>query len=646
MVEVDLKENIFEYRTKNFKNLKFGTSGIRDEDSKLTDLQIYISTKGFLNYLFKLDILKGGTEVGTKVAIAGDFRPSTYRILVAVTLAIIDSGCFVDYCGKIPTPAIFYHGFSNKIPSLMVTGSHNPYGQNGVKFNKCFSEVLKDDEKGIMEEIAKVRETEYKKISEESIFGLDGNLKKFEELNIIDQYKLIDAKKYLREENINNLAKENYITRYEKAFGKILSNERVVFFQQTAIGREIVPEILKRLGCYVFLEGKLDENKEFLPVDTEDMKPYILEKMTEYAIKNKCSVCITTDGDSDRPAIVFVRKDKNGNFLYKDGKPIYHYIKGDKLNVLACILLKPDFVSVPISTNHKSINLLRKLGIEVKLTRVGSPYVIKAMNDRLESEKIKYLEQGRYISEKEILEKIGLYAFEVNGGGLRGSNKPLPLELFKDIENNNDLGKLEMLSTRDAVLPIICSLILAHHEKLSLEELVRIVFSNEHESHTHSGLVENLPGVSVTPGCEEYNSDVGKSIINLFKIPIDNLSEIEFFVDNISFKDEHEKTIQIREFQERQTIKLREILIEYFKELLELDKLEIIKINYLDGIRIYLSHGEIIHLRPSGNSAQFRIYVEAKTEERAMEIVEKAIKGEQGFLVKLIQDHISGNLKI
>ena len=51
----------------------------------------------------------------------------------------------------------------------------------------------------------------------------------------------------------------------------------------------------------------------------------------------------------------------------------------------------------------------------------------------------------------------------------------------------------------------------------------------------------------------------------------------------------------------------------------------ITSINYIDGVRITFANGDIVHLRPSGNAPQFRVYANASTQERASEIVKTCI---------------------
>ncbi|MBR9705015.1 hypothetical protein GOV12_06400 [Candidatus Pacearchaeota archaeon] len=608
------KEDPYLYRILNHKPLKFGTSGLRDEDDKLTDMQIYISVKGFLNYLKKIEKNIGGIVKGNYVSLAGDFRPSTPRLFFSVAYAIIDSGFLVDFCNRVPTPTVSLWGFSKKRASIMVTASHNPYGQNGVKFVKPNSEVMKNEENDILDEINKVREIEYNKSWKESLFTRGGFFKEFFYIDDVYQRLLIiKTRKSLNEETINHDPKDFYINRFKNAFKDALAGEKIVFYQQTCVGRDLIPRIFFELGSKVVLDGKVDENVDFVPVDTEDMKIQILEKMAELCVYHNSHVTITTDGDSDRPAVLYVRRDDFGNHIHKNGKPDYYYLDGDKLNVLASLLIKPDYVVCPVSASNKPLEFLKKQGINVRLTKVGSPHVIKKMNEIKESNK-----------------NLVVYGFERNGGGLLGSEK-----VFK--------GNISSLETRDASFPIICSLVLAREKGINFEELVNEVFSGEFKSHTHSGLIENLTGNSVTLGCEKYDSKVGKEIIKY--LSPENLEICEITFDNgIKFFNDCLDEIDINRNEKEKLFKIKNIVLKYIREMMDDSSVDIERINYIDGVRIYLTNSEIVHFRPSGNASQFRIYVEAENEERSIEIVNRAIKPVTGVLVKLINDYIDGKL--
>ena len=131
----------------------FGTSGARWLATAMTDSVCYAYAKGFLQYLESIGEIK---RVGERVAVGGDFRPSTSRVMEAVCRAADDLGYRAVNCGKIPSPAVALFGFENKIPSIMVTGSHIPDDRNGIKFNKCAGEVLKSDENGMSSQIVEL----------------------------------------------------------------------------------------------------------------------------------------------------------------------------------------------------------------------------------------------------------------------------------------------------------------------------------------------------------------------------------------------------------------------------------------------------------------------------------------------------------
>ncbi len=123
----------------------FGTSGARGMVAAMTDRVCYGYTRGLLAYMAE----EGEFTPGMRVALAGDLRTSTPRILGACIAAIRDAGGVPEFCGFVPTPALALHAFAMRIPSLMVTGSHIPADRNGIKFYRSAGELLKTDEPGM-----------------------------------------------------------------------------------------------------------------------------------------------------------------------------------------------------------------------------------------------------------------------------------------------------------------------------------------------------------------------------------------------------------------------------------------------------------------------------------------------------------------
>ncbi|MBR9704913.1 hypothetical protein GOV12_05865 [Candidatus Pacearchaeota archaeon] len=600
----------YEYRNKNFKSLRFGTSGLRDIDDNLTDMQVYLTTKGFLNYLFSISKHDGGIKKGEKIAIAGDLRPTTNRILVAVSFAILDSGCNVDYCGKISTPALILWGFNKKIPSIMVTASHNPIGQNGLKFSNGISELLRHEESIISREINQLREFEYHKSWDDSIFDKIGFFKKDYLTNTNDEI-LNKAKIIINDNNINKIAKENYINRYKKIFNNTINNQKIVFYEQTSVARDIIPQILEEMGIEVIKEERIDEKNEFISVDTENLKKSIIEKMANLGLKNNTNVVITTDGDGDRPVVIIIKKNKEKN-------PNYYFIKGDRLNVLASIFLKPDHVSIAASVTHKHVEILKKHRINVRITKLGSSNLLDSMNRFSKNEKDK-----------------STYGFEFSGGAILGSDK----KVF-----NGDC--IKKLPTRDSILPIVCVFALAKSRGLDIEDLISEIFSGDFEFQNHTGLIENLPGISVTKGCEKYTNEIGKELIENFSPKKKEIFDVIYNEDKILPYNDNEELIELNEENINHLIDIKETILNYVKKIINDPFVKITKINYLEGLRIHLSNDEFIYIRSSGNACQFRIYAEAKTENRAVEIVNNAIYPESGTFVDLINDFINGKITI
>ena len=332
-----------------FKSLEFGTSGLRDKVTAMTDMACYINTRGFIMFLEE----RGDIDnLNKNIALGGDLRSSTPRIMSSVSLAIKNSGYRTIFCGRVPTPTLAYYAICKGIPSIMVTGSHIPDDRNGIKFTKRSGEVLKSDEEDILRNVEYARTTEYEKPLQESLFEKKGMFK--------EEYSLPEAEFETEAINI-------YVHRYTDVFkNKPLSHKKIVLYQHSAVGRDIVQEIFEGLGADVV---PIERSNKFVPVDTEKVSIDTTSLLQKASMEHKPFAIITTDGDSDRPLLA----DENGRFL-----------PGDKLGALVSIFLSPDFVAIPISANDAVVSSLDERGIKVMQTRIGSPYVIDAMNSEIE----------------------------------------------------------------------------------------------------------------------------------------------------------------------------------------------------------------------------------------------------------------------
>lgn len=359
--------------------VRFGTSGAR---GRVVDLTSEVS------FAYTLAFLKATSVVSGSVALAIDLRPSSPEIASACAAAIRFAGLDVDYCGAIPTPALAYYAQTRSIPAIMVTGSHIPFDRNGIKFYKADGEISKADEANISATVVNV--------------PTEGRLTALPE--------------------INQAAYRAYLDRYLQFFPRdCLAGMRLGFYEHSSVARDLLSDLLARLGAAVISLGRTDQ---FVPIDTEAVSEADVLQAKQWAVQHRFDAILSTDGDADRPLL----GDEHGD-----------WIRGDVLGILCAQYLGAKAVSTTVSCNT-AVELCGSFPVVIR-TKIGSPHVIEGIERAIGS--------GAH-------EVVG---FEPNGGFLVGSA----------IEKCG--RKLEPLVTRDAVLPLLCVISMAREQACELSEL-------------------------------------------------------------------------------------------------------------------------------------------------------------------------------
>jgi phosphomannomutase len=553
--------------------LAFGTSGLRGLVKDITDLEAYINVKGALRYFLSI----GDIRASRGVIIAGDLRPSTDRIMRACARAAIDSGCEVENAGKIPTPALIAHAISTGRAGVMVSGSHIPFDRNGIKLNKSVGEVLKSDEPGILREIERVRVEEYSRTAITSAFDAFGTLKRPSDLPPVVR-----------------AAEEAYVRRYLHSFTRGgLSSLRVLVYQHSAVGRDILPRILRELGAEVVSTGR---SETFVSIDTENITEEQLDRLEEFAIAaeeggRSFHAIVSTDGDSDRPLVTALVPAAQ----IREGERRVRFLPGDLLGIVVAEYLQADAAAVPISANDAVERRMGERGISLLKTKIGSPYVISALDE---------------------LRRAGTHTrivgWEANGGFLTGSDIALPS------------GTLAALPTRDSALPILANLFAAAEWRSALAPL----WSRLPLRFGRAGLLDNVPvavsqailAALIAPGevIEVEFDDAGR-VINrsrpdVMAAPLADPARAEW----------HQR---------------KATLAHFFTPALGFDA--IVRINVLDGVRVYFKNGDVAHVRPSGNAPQLRIYANSDSQARADEIVALGLREPDGILRRLEREFLT-----
>lgn len=314
--------------------VSFGTSGARGLAGDMTDRVCYAYTAAFIQYLEEKRELEGPAVI----AVGGDLRASTGRIMKAVMRAVWDRGYEPRSCGRLPSPALAHYGLLKGIPTIMVTGSHIPEDRNGIKYTRREGEILKADEAGI-----KAQEV----VLPAGLFDGKGMF-------------VSRCPDPLPDPEALNL----YVERYLGFFSPhALTGKRVGVYQHSAVGRDLMVAILSGLGADVTPLGR---SETFVPVDTEAIRPEDVGAAKGWAERYGFDAVVSTDGDSDRPLI----SDENGKWL-----------RGDVAGILCAGFFRADAVATPVSCNSavESCGLFKK----VYRTRIGSPYVIEGMAQAL-----------------------------------------------------------------------------------------------------------------------------------------------------------------------------------------------------------------------------------------------------------------------
>lgn len=425
------------------QELGFGTSGRRGRVADLTQLEVSINVLGELEFLQSLAAREGGVGRGDEFFFAHDLRPSSVafaaehggrgEICQAVEWAIREAGMQPVNLGAIPTPALAYYALTRGRGSIMVTGSHIPFDLNGYKLNTSACELLKEHEAPVGERVRQVRARLYGQSFDESPFNESGMLK-------TGHRELPPA---------TDAARRAYIERYTDFFsGLTLRGRRILVYEHSAVGRDLLAELLGHFGAEVVTRGR---SESFVAIDTEaidDTQLAAIQALVDEAALDGDPLwaVVSTDGDSDRPLILGV----------EGGKA--KFFGGDLVGMVVAEYLGADAVVVPISCNDAIDRGDLKRALEAK-TRIGSPYVVVGMA------------AARAKGRKKVC------GWEANGGFLLGS----------DMERNDKV--LRALATRDAMLPILGVLFAAREKGLRIDE----VFAQLPARYSRAALLRNFP---------------------------------------------------------------------------------------------------------------------------------------------------------
>jgi len=273
-----------------------------------------------------------------KVAIAKDTRISGDMLESALIAGFAAQGVDVIRLGVIPTPALtLLTKDLNVDMAVMITASHNPYTDNGIKLVDAVGDRFDDRIINSLEELVEKQE-----------FPVS------EKLGVVSIY--------------DNPALK-YMEKAIKALGdNRLTGLRVVLDCANGAFSEIMPEVFKRMGAGVIVVGNQPDGYNI----NKDCGSQHTEKLSQTVVEAHAQMGIAVDGDGDRIIIC----DENGNRL--DGDQIIAFLaktlSDDKR-------LQNDSVVATIMSNIGLDKYLQSLGIKVYRSLVGEKHVILKMRE-------------------------------------------------------------------------------------------------------------------------------------------------------------------------------------------------------------------------------------------------------------------------
>jgi phosphoglucosamine mutase len=307
----------------------FGTDGVRGVAGEFLTAELTLA-------LGRAATLRTGVEQ-PRVLVIRDTRASGEMLEAAIAAGVAAAGGIALLGGVLPTPAapllLRRYGFDL---GVVLSASHNPWRDNGVKFFGSDGDKLSD---AVEEEIEALLEQEPVPVEPGGVTTLHGTLED-----------------YLRELH----------TRFE---GLDLTGRRILLDCANGATHRAAPEIFRRLGADVEVLADTPDGRNI----NDGCGSTHIDALAEAIVAGGHDAGFAFDGDGDRVLAV----DRTGTV-----------VDGDELIALAAPHLRAqgrlagDGVAVTVMTNYGFHTAMAKAGIEVATTAVGDRYVLEALRER------------------------------------------------------------------------------------------------------------------------------------------------------------------------------------------------------------------------------------------------------------------------
>ena len=331
----------------DIKTKYFGTDGFRGEANKTLTCDHAYKIGRFLGWFYnnpKFNMQKPGYRA--KVVIGKDTRRSSYMLEYAVAAGIAASGADVELLHVTTTPSVSYIVRQDCFDcGVMITASHNPFYDNGIKVINGNGEKLEDAVAFLAEAY------------------IDGDLKKLE----VEGNDLPFATKdQIGTINDYSSGRNRYIGYLISLAKHSMKTLRIGLDTANGASWMIAKSVFDALGAQTVV---INNNPDGLNINVDAGSTHI-ENLCKFVKDNHLDVGFAFDGDADRCIAV----DENGK-----------EVDGDKIMyLLTCKLkaegsLEKDTLVTTIMSNSGLTKALKNIGVKNVQTKVGDRFVFEKM---------------------------------------------------------------------------------------------------------------------------------------------------------------------------------------------------------------------------------------------------------------------------
>ncbi|MCU1378520.1 MAG: glmM [Acidimicrobiales bacterium] len=272
---------------------------------------------------------------GPRFLIARDTRLSSSWLETALAAGLAAEGVDVELLGVLPTPGLAWHSAQEGVPAAMISASHNPYQDNGIKLFAAGGIKLTDPVEARLEA------------------ELAGPPAPTTDIGLVRRRMRAD---------------EPYQAFLVSSLeGRTLDGLSIVIDCANGAASHVAPAVLEELGCDVEVLAARPDGLN-INADCGSNHP---ERLQAQVLASRADVGLAFDGDADRVIAV----DHTGRLIDGD-----HLIAMCAIDLAERAALKDDTVVVTVMTNLGFRLAMAERGIKVVETGVGDRYVLEALD--------------------------------------------------------------------------------------------------------------------------------------------------------------------------------------------------------------------------------------------------------------------------